>query len=139
MLMVITLKVWTCKSLHAVFYVFNGRATTLLSKGTSKLLGVLKAGPVVGSVASGGVPGPVDSEVHPWIDLLPECFDGGGLLGGFQLSLHIDPSVQPVAQPVRRILFGLRKLVKVKLDQLLRDDIIESVVGPTWWLSPIKG
>ena len=65
-------------------------------------------------------------------------FTGVGLLKGYELKLHIDESVKPVAQPVRRIPFGLREKVDKKLDQLLGLDIIEEVPdGPSRLISPL--
>ena len=59
-----------------------------------------------------------------------------GLLKGYELKLQIDDSVKPVAQPVHRILFGLRKKVEKKLEELLQADIFEEVPeGPTGWIS----
>ena len=126
------------KSTTTVFYVFNGTATTLLSKRTSELLDVLRVGPVVGAVV-GATDGLMGSGVQPWVAQFPECFDGVGLFKGFQVSLHIDSTVEPVVQPVRRVPFGLRKQLKARLDELLEADIIEIVEGgqPTSWLSPI--
>ena len=56
---------------------------------------------------------------------------------GAPVKIHIDESVKPVAQPHRRIPFHVRKQVEEKLDQLMKDDIIESAEGPTSWISPI--
>ena len=65
-------------------------------------------------------------------------FTGVGLLKGYELRLHIDESLKPVAQPVRRVPFGLREKVDKKLDQLLKLDIIEEVPdGPSGWISPL--
>lgn len=52
----------------------------------------------------------------------------------FQLKLHIDEQVQSVAQPLRRPAFSLQEK---KLDELLREDIIEPVEGPTPWIDPV--
>ena len=49
----------------------------------------------------------------------------------------IDPNIQPVTQPPRRIPFHLRKQVEAELKQLQDFDIIERVEGPTDWVSPI--
>ena len=67
----------------------------------------------------------------------PECFRGVGKLKDFQLNIHIDPSVRPVAQNPRRIPFGLRKKVEDKLSELMDADIIEKADGPTPWVSPV--
>ena len=49
---------------------------------------------------------------------------------------HVDKTVQPIAQPVRRLPFGLREKVEKKLDELLEKEIIEEVSNaPTTWLS----
>ena len=60
-------------------------------------------------------------------------FTGVGLLKAYELKLHINESVKPVAQPVRRILFGLRKA-----QPALELDITEEVPdGPSGWISPL--
>ena len=68
----------------------------------------------------------------------PEVFSGIGKLADFQLKLHINRDVKPVAQPVRRLPFGLRDKVDEKLDELLEKDFIEEVSSrPTEWVSPL--
>ena len=60
------------------------------------------------------------------------------LIRDYELKLNIDDSVKPVAEPVRRIPFGVRQKVKRKLDELLESGIIEEVPeGPTGWVSPL--
>lgn len=67
----------------------------------------------------------------------PDVFDGIGKLRNFEVKLHIDQSVRPVAQPARRIPFHLRKKVEAELDKLEEQGIIERVDGPTPWISPL--
>ena len=67
----------------------------------------------------------------------PKVFEGLGKLKGYQLKLHIDESVQPVAQPVRRIPFTRKAKVNEKLDELLKLDVIEKVEGPTSLVNPM--
>ena len=43
----------------------------------------------------------------------------------------------PIAQPLRRTPFHIRKDVDKKLQQLADLDIIEDVEGPTPWVSPL--
>ena len=71
------------------------------------------------------------------ISKYPSLFKGIGKLHDYKLNLHIDHNVKPIAQPVRRIPFGLREKVDDKLDELLENDIIEKVSGPTEWVSPL--
>ncbi len=54
-----------------------------------------------------------------------------------QICLYIDKTVQPVAQPLRRIPFNLRGPVEEKIKELLEIDIIEEVNGPTPWVNPV--
>ena len=67
-----------------------------------------------------------------------DLFTGIGLLKDYELKLHMDDSVKPVAQSVRRIPFGLRTKVDQKLDELFQADIIEEIPeGPSSWISPL--
>ena len=54
-----------------------------------------------------------------------DVFSGRGKLKNVQFKLHVNKDVKPVAQPVRRLHFGLRDKVDKKLDELLKEDIIE--------------
>lgn len=53
------------------------------------------------------------------------------------MKLHIDPDVTPREQPHRRIPFHVREDVEKELKRLEKLDIIETVEGPTLWISPI--
>ena len=66
-----------------------------------------------------------------------EVFEGVGKLKDYEVMLHIDESVTPVAQPARRIPFHMRKQVEIELERLEKQDIIEKVDGPTPWISPL--
>jgi hypothetical protein len=125
------------KKTEALFFLFNGNAPTLLSKSTAEHLDLLRVGPVKGDVAGCGAVNAVGVGAAVWRNRYPECFSGVGKLKDFQVSLHIDSSVKPIAQPVRRMPFGHREPTRAKLDELLSLDIIEKVEGPTRWLSPI--
>ena len=67
----------------------------------------------------------------------PECFMGVEKLKSFQLEIPIDPEVEPVIQPLRRIPFNLRDKVEKKLNELLDLDFIERVEEPSSWVSPV--
>ena len=69
--------------------------------------------------------------------IYPSVFQGIGKLKNYQLKLHIDPSVTPVVQKVRRVPFSLKDKVNAKVNELLEQDIIERIQGPTAWVSPI--
>ena len=67
----------------------------------------------------------------------PSVFQGIGKLKDYQLKLHVDPSVPPVVQKMRRVPFSVKSKVTAKVNELLEKDIIEKVEGPTVWLSPV--
>ena len=66
-----------------------------------------------------------------------DLFHGLGKLKNYQIKLHIDEDIPPVAQPHRRVSFHVRKQLE---EQLLHDEelgVIERITGPTPWVSPI--
>ena len=68
----------------------------------------------------------------------PNLFKGIGKLKDTMVKIHIDETVQPVAQKCRRTPFHLRDKVEKEIQKLLDEDIIEKVGGePTPWVSPI--
>ena len=117
------------------FVVIQGSGKTLLGKNTAERLDVLRVGPPrpphVYSVTTEGS----DADIrHEFQDI----FAGIGKLNDYQIKLHVNEDVKPVAQPVRRIPFGLRDKVDEQLDELLKEDIIEEVSDkPTEWVSPL--
>ena len=66
-----------------------------------------------------------------------DIFHGIGKLNNHQVKIHIDESVQPITQCQGRIPFHIWKKLKVALEDLEQQDIIEKANGPTPWVSPI--
>lgn len=64
-------------------------------------------------------------------------FSGVGKFKGLQVKIAGDPAVTPVAHPFRRIPFGLRDMVEAKLEELVEVEVIELVLEPTQWISPL--
>ena len=125
----------SAKSCLDEFTVVKGPGKPLLGKYTAEKLNVLRVGPpsdpLACTITSEGDAGDVLQD-------FADIFQGVGKLKDFQLKLHINKNVKPVAQPVRRLPFGLRGKVDKKLDELLQEDIIEKVpCGPTEWTSPL--
>jgi len=106
---------------EAEFVVINGEGAALLGWETAIRLGVLKLGAQICTVTSNET---VMSDYK-------EIFEGVGKLKDYQVQLHVNPDVPPVAQPVRRTPFSLRDKVKEKIEDLVAMDIIEPVEGPT--------
>ena len=108
----------------------------ILGNATAKELGVLHIGPKASPI--GGSCTEVKSDFANQLKVqYPKVFTGVGKLKDFELKLHVDPNVPPVAQKLRRVPFALRDKVKAKVDDLLEGDIIERVEGPTTWASPV--
>lgn len=60
-----------------------------------------------------------------------------GKLKTRQVSLHINPEVTPVAQPLRHIPFNLRGAVEFRIKEYSNLSIIEPVKGPTPRVNPV--
>jgi len=114
-------EVGSCKT-QAEFVVVDGQGKSILGRDTAIELNVLRVGrPEVNTV-----------EIE-----YPGLFSGVGKHKDYKAKLHIDPDVKPVAQPMRRIPFALRHQVEAEIQNLLDQDIIEPVQGPTPWVSPV--
>ena len=114
------------KVICAEFYVVRKNAKaggSLICYKTAQELGLIK---VVSQVQN------TDSPVNKYQDV----FSGVGKMKNYQVKLHIDKTVKPVAQAHRRIPFHVRKQVELKLKEMEDNDIIEQVEGPTPWVSP---
>ena len=59
--------------------------------------------------------------------------------GSFSQNLHLvtDTEVTPVTNPARRIAVAMKKLLKVELDKLEKENVIKKVETPTDWVSNI--
>jgi len=64
------------------------------------------------------------------LEKFPGCCEGIGKLKDFQLKIPIDPEVQPVAQPTRRVPYHLRDNLSDKVNKLVKLAIIEKMSGP---------
>ena len=115
-----------CGVTQAEFLVIKGKGIPLLGRDTAIALGTLKVGIDVATVS--------EKEVQT---RYPEVFSGVGKLKSRQVTLHVDPNVKPIAQPPRRIPFNIRDQVSTKIKELLDNDIIEPVEGPTPWVNPV--
>lgn len=53
------------------------------------------------------------------------------------VRIPIKPNVIPIAQPYRRVPIALENAVNDRIDELLKQGIIEKVSGPSKWISPL--
>ena len=113
----------------STIYVLEGSAGSLLSYNTANDLGLIK----LSVNATNGKPFASDTlKAH-----FPKLFNGIGCLRNFEVKLHIDEPIPPVAQAARRIPFHMRRKVSEALNELEKQHVIERVDGPTPYISPI--
>ena len=142
--------------INTEIYVTREKGQSILSKSASESLNILRVGlpkiveAKVNSVKSKSIDeivNPVKPEMEiKWkisentqkiIEKHENLFKGVGCYKNFAVKLHIDKSVVPVQQPIRRIPFHTRKKVSDEIRRLEKLDIIEKVNGPTTWINPV--
>ena len=97
-----------------------------MGRKTAMELDALRLGPQVNAVSTPDL-----------VDKYKTCFEGVGKLTEYQVKIHVNDEVNPVAQHPRRVPFSPREKVESKLHESEQMDIIEKVKGPTPWVSPI--
>ena len=123
----------TQTSFKTEFFVMLGYADTLLGRSSSEELGVLKVGVSVNACESRNS----TDKKAALKTKYAKVFTGLGKLKKFQLKLHVDESVTPIAQAMRRIPFSRKQKVIDKLEELEALDVIEKLNGPTSWINPL--
>ena len=122
------------KTIPTTFVVIDGPGDILLGKTSSELFGAIHFDTTLhtNSVTNEDQAFRLSLQQH-----FPAVFEGVGKLRGHQATIHIDPTVTPVAQRPRRVPFALRPKVRDHLKDLMEKDIIEKVDGPSPWVSPV--
>jgi hypothetical protein len=117
-----------------IFFVTTGNYGNLLSYESSEPLGILNK---INSIKLND--NSADKSLATKLaKQYPSAFSGKiGLLKNQVIQLHIDKSIIPVQQKLRHVPFHIRDLVAKEIKQMLDNDIIEPVNGPTLWVSPI--
>ena len=99
------------KQVTSTFHVLKGTHGSLLSFRTASNL-------VLVDVKIRNVTSPEDVTKSALMHQYPSVFQDVGKLKDYELKLHIDETVTPVAQAARRIPFHLRKKVSAELKRL---------------------
>ena len=115
---------------YVEFQVIKGKGKPLVGRKTATELGLLHVG-MLNSLSQEQANENTESIIRTFEDR----FQGNGKLKDFQMKLHIDETVTPVAQTSRQIPFKMRKQVEQKIDELEKCDFIEKVTGPSPWVS----
>ena len=111
---------FNAKCVEHKLYVVQGSGGSLLSWKTSQELGLLKAVRNVNDDSS-----PTTEKLIKEYD---ELFHGLGKLKGYQIKLHIDESVPPVAQLHRTVPFHVRQQLEEQLNIYLSSSL-ENIIG----------
>lgn len=111
------------------FHVVTGGGKSLLSWNTSQMLALLKIVQAMEKTEQNDTPKIVDE--------YSDLFNGLGKLKGYQVRLHIDESVPPVAQSSRRVPFHVRKDLEEQIRKDEESGVIEKPTGPTPWVSNV--
>lgn len=119
-----TIKVQTT----ADFYVANEAGKVLLGYVTAKALGVLKIGYDTDTVSSSV--NAIDYKATTETEEFSK-------MKGVMIDIPIKADVKGVVQPYRRVPAPLEKVVDGKIDEMLRQGIIEKVDGVSKWVSQI--
>lgn len=117
---------------HKVFVTKAYQGGNILSKRASIELGFITT-PQVKSITTKNIP----KSTKEILDRHLPSLEGLGRMKNFQLKIRIDDNVIPVAQPPRRTPFHIQQAVEEKINEMLENDIIERVEGPTPWVSPL--
>ena len=113
--------------------VTQGEGRCLLGSPAARKLQVLKVGPVLVNMTTVHS---IGRHINGIVGRFPKVFSGVDKLSGYQLKLHINHEVTPIARKPRRIPYPLKDNVQRKIDELLILHIIEKVSGPTTWVNP---
>ena len=104
------------KTQNSKIYVVKGKWGSLLGKSSAEALDVLRVGPSpttqenIANIQTNNMPESTKAIVNEHSSI----FSGTGLLKNFQLKLHIDPSIPPVQQPIRRIPYHTKQKVYIR-------------------------
>jgi hypothetical protein len=103
----------TASSTNAQFIVVNTiDSGCLLGKSAAIALGLLRVGLISGTTLNAVT---MQSDVEVILSKYPTVFSGVGKLNNYQLKVHVNHDIPPVAQPPRRVPFHIRKVVDKKL------------------------
>ena len=122
------------KTENAEFLVLPGSAVPLIGRSLATKLNLIRLGPPT-SISADSTN--VLTHTASVLKQYPGITNGIGKLKDFQVKLHIDDTVAPVAHQHSRVPFHLREKVAEEVDKLLKADIIEPVYEPSEWVSRI--
>ena len=86
------------------FIVICSKGRPIIGRKTATELQVLRLGPQVNAISTQNI-----------VDKYKACFEGVGRMIDYQVKIHVNSEVNPVAQHTRQVPFSLRETVERKL------------------------
>lgn len=126
--------------ISSTWYIINKKGTEpLLSGSTAEKLGIITFTPQK-SASINEIKINTDStnptKLH-YLQHYSQAFNGIGTLKNYEVKLHIDSTVKPVAEHPRTIPYHLQHIFNMELESMERQGIIEEHYGLAPWISNI--
>ena len=103
------------KTVSATFYIVQGKGKAILGRQTAEILDILRVGPLPPLDINQNMSNDIPESTQQILDKHLGTFKGIGKLKDFELTLHIDPNIVPVQQPIRRVPFHTREKISAEI------------------------
>ena len=125
-------------SIPVVWHIIDGQCQPILSGQSAKQLGIIsfQSEPSVFFPVN-MIHTQAKDEIQDILITHKENFQGIGKLKNYQVKLHVDPSIKPIATPPRSIPYHLRERADKVINDMIAQDIIElhPTAEPAPWIS----
>ncbi|XP_035658200.1 uncharacterized protein K02A2.6-like [Branchiostoma floridae] len=132
------------REVKCTFFVTKSKGPSILGLAACQQLGIITIHEIQATPEDGKIKETVPIKDRPaihnkeqLIKMYPECFDD--TVGCFEEEYHItvDPDVEPVIHPPRRVPLELREKLKKQLEEMTEKGVISEVTQPTDWVNSI--
>ncbi|XP_035676225.1 uncharacterized protein K02A2.6-like [Branchiostoma floridae] len=132
------------REVKCTFFVTKSKGPSILGLAACQQLGIITIHEIQATPEDGKIKETVPIKDRPaihnkeqLIKMYPECFDDK--VGCFEEEYHItvDPDVEPVIHPPRRVPLELREKLKKQLEEMTKKGVISEVTQPTDWVNSI--
>ena len=128
------------RSVPVLWYIIKETCEPVLSGNKARQLGIIKFQPSPDTFTPVNMIELEDKQgIQNVLTSYPHTFQGIGKLKDYQVKLHLDHNLKPIAEPPRRIPYNLKSRVDESLANMLESDVIEEHPNgePAPWVSNI--